>query len=58
MDRYLLDRVIAVPQSVPLGTLGLSATGKIGRTRADYEVIRFQLAQSVPTTASCNDCVR
>src|SRR5262249_34070457 len=34
-NRDLLDRVVAVPQSVPLGAVGLRPTGKIGRTRAD-----------------------
>ena len=36
-NRDLLDRVIAVTQPVPLGTLGLSPPGQIRRTRAEDE---------------------
>ena len=37
-NRNRLDRVIAVPQSVPLGTLGLSTTDQIGRSRPEDEI--------------------
>ena len=36
-NRHLLDRVVAVTESVPLGTFGLSATGEIGRTGAEVD---------------------
>src|SRR4030088_1783131 len=45
-NRHFLDRVIAVPQSVPLDPLRLSTTGQIGRTCAKDEVIRFLHARN------------
>ena len=57
-NRDLLDRVVAVAQPVPLGTLGLMRTGQIGRRARMVRSPIARPASSAPATASCSDCVR